>query len=185
MKTMRKFLLLLIVAFGLLITTQVVRAASLTLDKIGTTAVTTQTLTSWTYQGTNPVFEGTASASAQVAIKIADNSYTSQADASGNWVYTPTTLTTTGSYPIEITAGADRIAFTLAITASSAATGSTVSAETKGGVEYPDTLPQTGTFTTALLLVLGGGIFIAAGMFLYWKLVPHLLFETSSDPREQ
>ncbi|MEX0895807.1 MAG: LPXTG cell wall anchor domain-containing protein [Patescibacteria group bacterium] len=183
---MRKFLLLFVIGLSLVLTTQIVRAATLTLDKIGVTSTSGQIFTLWTYEGTNPRFEGTASASAQVAIKISQISETTQADASGNWTYDPTTLTEAGDYPIQITSGADTIAFTLTIAESSSTdSGSTVSAETKGGVEYPETLPQTSTFSTTLMLVLGGGIFIAAGMFLYWKLIPQLLFETASGAKEQ
>lgn len=187
---MRKLILLLFVGLSLTVTAQVVRAATLTLDKIGTSSTAGQVFTQWTYTGANPRFEGTADPSAVVSVRIADQTFTSTADTTGSWTYTPTTLDESGNYPIVLTSAEDIISFNLTIdldatstsTASATTTGST---DTKGGIDYPETLPQTGTMTTMALLIVGGATFIIAGVFLYWKLIPQLVFESASETEEQ
>jgi len=184
MKSLIAFLMVGVVALYM---AQVVSAAGLAVTKIGT-STTPATFTQWTYSGLNPVFEGTALADADVEIKINETTFTAKANDVGVWTFTPTTLSSAATYPIVITSENETKSFSLTITstssaaATSSATGSTTSATTKGGVDYPDELPQTGATSTAIALVLGGLTFIGAGTFLYWRLIPHLVFETRSQP---
>lgn len=187
MTVMKHALLTLSIGIVFLAAAVTVSAASLAVTKIGSTT-TPASFTQWTYTAANPTLEGTATASATVNIKIADQDFSTTANTTGTWMYTPTTLGQTGSYPVVITSGSETKSFTLNISlssTSSSSTTSTASATTKGGVEYPDTLPQTGVFSTTLLLVLGGITFIGAGAFLYWRLIPQLVFETTSQTEEE
>lgn len=133
-----------------------------TLDKIGTSTVTSQTFTYWTYYGQNPAFEGTASPSATVTVGIDDNTYSVTTGQDGSWRYVPSTLTG-GTYAIDISGDNQSSTFTLFI--------STQSAETKGGTTptatvSATTLPQTGAFEMTLALVAAGLASIGAGVVL-------------------
>lgn len=152
---------------------------ALTLNKIGTTTVTSSSITSWYYQGSNPVFSGTADPSAAVSISISGVTNSTTADSSGAWTYTPTTLGQTGVYPIVLSSGSQTMSFNLDITSASS-TASALST-TKGGtmsgsVEMPDTLPQSGGSTQTIAVIVAGLLLVTGGMLFYWKVVPRLLF---------
>lgn len=149
-----------------------VAAATLTLQNIGASSVGGQHISSWTYTGSaNPVFSGTADPDAAVTIAIDDASGSATADSTGNWSYTPTTLTTEGTHQVTITSGDQTLAFTLALSPSMAATGgsaaddATISGTTKGGV---DELPVSGGLEDTLKLVGVGLYLIVMGGVSWW-----------------
>ncbi len=142
-----------------------VKAATLELEKIGT-ANFSPGATTWTYYGTNPIFQGTASPSAAVSLSVNSAAEASAtADTAGNWSLTPTSLSMVGSYNILISSGAENVAFTLNIASATTTTDATASATpvgtTSGNIDYPETLPETGSHDLLLLFGLGGVLLIA------------------------
>lgn len=179
---MKRFLLPVFTAIFLL-SQSVALVAALTLDKIGSTTVTGN-ISSWTYTGTNPIFSGTTDPSASVSISINGSAQSVTADGAGSWSFQPTTLSTAGSYPIIITSGSETKSFTLAIgttSTTSTDTTTTTTSTTSGQPALPDELPQTGTAQETVLLLAGGFGLMSAGVLFYWKVVPKLLFDESSE----
>lgn len=186
-----KQVLLTVLVVTLLFSQSISRALALTLETIGVSNVGGSSISSWTYQGSNPTFTGTADASATVTVTINNSDATATADASGNWTYTPTTLTSTGTYPVTISSGTESISFTLDLTvqdttSTTATSSSTTTTTTKGGTStasgnlvMPDELPQTGAFEQTVLLLGGGFGLVLLGVMFYWKIVPRLLFDES------
>lgn len=153
-------------------------AAAMTLDSIGVSSIGGRRISSWTYSGKNPALVGTTDPSSTVTVTIAGTDYTATADASGNWSYLPTTLTTTGTYPITLASGSDTLSFTLDLTvASGSATTTAKGGTTSGELVLPDELPQTGSLQQTVLLMGTGLGLTVAGILFYWKVVPKLLFE--------
>ena len=179
---MKKSILLLIVcllSFGL----SAGQALAMTLESIGVSTVGGITISSWTYQGTNPVIVGTADPGATVTVTIDGTAAAATADDAGDWSYTPTTLTTSGSYPITIASGTESMSFTLALTTNSTSTTTTTSSSStsSAGVTLPEELPQTGSFGQTLVLAGSGLALVLAGVLFYWKVVPKLLFEEVTE----
>lgn len=185
MKRMKQALSALVITLILLSQTAGVVLA-LSLESIGNSSVAGRKISSWYYQGSNPTFSGTADPSATVTIDISGTSGTATADSAGSWSYKPTTLTTTGMYPITITSGANSLAFNLDITASSSSgSTSTKGGSTSGSLNLPDELPKTGSFEQTLLLMGTGLGLVLAGALFYWKVVPKLLFEDGAVSEDE
>lgn len=191
---------LVLVVLVILFASAVGQALALTIDTIGTTEVPDGTTTSWYYTGSNPTFTGTAAPSAAVTINIDDASFTTTANSSGAWTYTPTILNESVTYLIELTSGTDSISFDLDITAadsdtdtstaSSSLSSSTSILSSKGGtvsgsVELPDSLPQSGNFRETIGVISAGIVLMVGGMLFYWKVVPRLLFTDDQEESQQ
>lgn len=146
---------LFLVSLALLMSVGVALAASLAVTSIGGVAVT-GTLTSFETTDTTPGMVGTAAADATVDITIDDLIVAATADSSGDWSYTPTSLTY-GAHSVAIASNLETLSFTLTVSSSSTdATSST----SKGGVSTTSAeLPASGTVENTILI-------IAAGMFL-------------------
>lgn len=114
------------------------------------------------YTNGNSYFNGTAAASAQVAVTIDDISTTATADASGNWTHSFSLES--GDHSVTLTSGGETYSFTLTIGSMSAdtTTTSTDSAETTE-------LPDSGV-TTPTALLLGAATFLLLAPFLFGKL---------------
>lgn len=153
-------------------------AAAVTLDSIGVSSVGGRRISSWTYQGKNPVFKGTTDPSGSVILTIDGSDNTVTADAAGAWTFAPTSLATTGTYPITIVSGTDTLTFTLDLTVSSTSTTAATST-TSGELVLPDELPQTGSFQQTAVLIGSGLGLMLTGILFYWKVVPKLLFDES------
>lgn len=167
----RIFSVLLILLMGTFaVNVKTVAAASLTLQEIGASTVGGRHISSWTYMGSNPILTGTADPDAVVAISIDGTATTATADSTGNWSYTPTTLTGEGTFQITITSGDQTISFTLALSPYSGG-GSTASDSgvSKGGVTT-DELPLSGGLADTLKLV-GLGIGLVAMGFMSWWII--------------
>lgn len=176
-----KRLLFSVLTASLILSQAATVASALTLESIGASTVGGQSISSWTYQGSNPIFRGTAAPSATVTIDIAGTTATATADASGNWSYTPTNLASSGDYVVTITEGSETETFTLTMTTTSQSTTTTTSTSTSSGsVVLPDELPQTGTAEETALLIGGGLGSMLIGVLFYWKVVPKLLLEEES-----
>jgi len=131
---------------------------ALTLDSIGGVPVTGGNPgAEWDATGKNPVFKGTATANSTVRISFESKPFTTTADSSGNWTYTPTILVDDSDYHAFITddVTTSPLSFVIHLNVSGTTT-------TKGG----ETLPETGAVEDTLLL-LGGGIVLMLGG---WKL---------------
>ncbi len=157
---MKRFLPILLGVF-LFLGVQQVKAATLTLTSIGSSDTTGQTFTSWTYTDINPLFTGTATPSSTVTITIAGAPSSTTSGETGVWTYQPTTITEEGSYQIAITSGSENIQFILTID-DGVATTTTKGATEAGGVELPETLPQSGS-NDAFLFLGGGLLMLVAG----------------------
>ncbi len=142
-----------------------VAAAAFTLQKIGASDVGGRRISSWTYMGSNPAFSGTADPITTVTITINGTAATATADATGNWSYTPTTLTGEGTHQVTIASGDQTVAFTLGLSPYSGGTGATLSATTKGGV---DELPLSGGLSQTLSLISIGLVLVAMGFASRW-----------------
>lgn len=133
-------------------------AAELLLEKIGTTDVSGQTFTSWTYYGLNPSFAGTADPAESIIVSIdgAETATTSGTD--GAWMVSPTGLTAYGIYEVDVNTETDNILFSLTLASSSATT--------KGGTDTSTdsaatSLPTSG-FSDLFIFAGLGTLFIAA-----------------------
>lgn len=158
---MKHLLPVIIASLFFAVVTQV-SAATLVLEQIGTSLYTTGA-TTWTYYGTNPVLQGSASPSAVVSLTIdgVQNS-SATADTSGDWSMNTTTLDSVGSYELNLNSGADNILFTLSI-ASSSSTAGTKGGTDSGDLVLPGELPATGSEDILLLLGIGG-LMLTAGV---------------------
>ncbi|HEX9817727.1 MAG TPA: hypothetical protein VGA89_02450 [Patescibacteria group bacterium] len=164
--------ILIAVVFALIISVNVVLAASLAVTSIGGVAVT-GTLTSFTTTKTSPTMIGTATNDATVDIKIDDLTVAVTADADGDWSYTPTSLTVT-SHAVEITSNLETVSFTLVIDDGTTTTSTTSTTTTKGGTSTTSgELPQAGSATNTFLIVTAGMFLIGTGI------VAHQVLPTS------
>lgn len=184
---MKRVLLSSFVAL-LLLSQSAVIAAALSLNTIGVSTVGGTSIASWSYQGSNPTFVGMADPSASVTISIGGTTNTVTADGTGSWTYVPTTLTSSGAYPITLTSGSESMTFTLNLTSVSGSVTSTASSSvstTSGELVLPEELPQTGMAQETMLLLGGGLGLVMMGVLFYWKVVPKLLFEESQADESQ
>lgn len=112
----------------------------------------------WWYTGQNLVLKGTATASTQVTVTIDSTANNVTADASGNWTFTPTTLTT-GDHQLVIASGATSYSFTLTIGSSVPETA------TSGGTATSEAIPVTGGLGPTIGLVIGGLVLVLGGSY--------------------
>jgi hypothetical protein len=126
------------------------KAEAFNLTSVGSSNVTSQTITTLSAVGSKPVFRGTTDPSGAIIVTIDGTGTQVNADSAGSWVLTPTTDLSVGNHIISITDGLNTMNFTL-----------TLSAATQ------KSLPQTGTTeTTVLLFVLGGMMIFVGRKFL-------------------
>lgn len=160
MNKLAHLLLLLPITFVFLLAS-IEPVSALELQSIGSSAVTNQNLTQWWYTAENPRLVGTAAANSSVTITIDSVANTVTADASGNWSYQPSTLTT-GDHTVTITGDGETRNFTIHI----GSTAPTPSTETKGASGSAQTLPQSGSVTTTLAMIGSGVVLMIAGLKL-------------------
>ncbi len=132
-------------------------ALALQLMTIGSSTVSSQTLSEWWYTSPNPTLTGTAAASSIVTITIDGTPSTVTADASGNWTYQPTLLTT-GDHQVTIVGDGQTLTFTIHIGQTVPSTTTTASSSA--------TLPVSGSGTQTLLLLGVGGLVLVTGLKL-------------------
>lgn len=122
------------------------KVEAFTLNSVGSSNVTSQTITSLSAVGSRPVFRGTTDPSGAIIVTIDGTGIQINADSAGSWVLTPTTDLSVGNHSISITDGLNTMNFTL-----------TLSAATQRS------LPQTGTTEATILLFILGGMMIFVG----------------------
>lgn len=163
---LRKNLLMiwLLVAF-LFSAVKIAQAASLILTKIGVLSTVGVDYSVVTYSGGIPTFEGTATPSSQVLIKIKTSTdATTAASPSGAWSFTPGVLDK-GNSVVVITSGVESLSLTLIYNATPSAT------PTATPTAVPTELPASGVWEY-YLPVLGGGLLILFfGKYLKDKMV--------------
>ena len=137
-----------------------VKAATLSVDKIGTDTVTGKTFTSWTHYGLNPSIAGTASASASVLVSVDGAQTATTSGTDGAWMVKPVALNSYGSYEISITSQAESVLFSLTL-ASASGTTTTTKGGTTSTQSAATTLPESG-FSDMVIFVALGGLFIAS-----------------------
>lgn len=146
------FLFVLFIAFFIILGNKKVEAA-FTLTSIGTSTISSQTITTWSYASLRPTFRGTTGPSGSITITIDSVAVLVSADSAGSWVYTPAADLTVGSHTVSITDGLTTMNFTLSLTAPTTST-----------------LPKTGGISTTIYLITGGlGMFLAGRKFLLAK----------------
>ncbi len=176
---MLKFLPALLAFFVLLFSVQPVFAANLNIVSIGGVETGGTVPTSWTHEGTNPPFIGTASPSASIQVSIDGLIYTAAASSTGAWLYTPVSLTTSGAHEVVISSGTENLIFTLTIAgvgvggASSTVSASTTTSTTSAQPSMPSELPSTGAPSLFWLSI--SGLFLSGiGVVGYTKLHAYL-----------
>lgn len=158
MKTLLSVVTTLSLTLSLLLTSTVAQA--LTLDMIGASTPTDGNPgTEWWYTGENPTLGGTAEPNTTVNIVINGVADATTADTSGDWTYTPTTLTM-GEHSVSITADGQTIAFSINIGETQPTTTTTTATESA------ETLPVSGTTEITLLMIFVGGALVVGG----WRL---------------
>jgi hypothetical protein len=90
----------------------VAHAGNNILTKIGTMDLAGNAYAEWWYTSENPMLGGVAAADSAVTVGIDGTDSEVTADSSGNWTYTPTTLTS-GDHTMVITTGGETYSFTL------------------------------------------------------------------------
>jgi hypothetical protein len=163
MKKIAQILATLLLA--LLLSINVVLAASLAVTSIGGVAVS-GTLTSFTTTQTSPTLIGTAANDATVDIKIDDLTVAVTAGATGDWSYTPINLTN-GSHAVEISSNLETLSFTLTVDDGTTTT-STESTTSKGGVSTTSgELPAAGGTANTFILITAGVFLIGSGIVVH------------------
>lgn len=153
MKLSKYKLVIWLLALFLLSAVKVVWAASLVLTKIGVLSTVGVDYSIVTYTGGIPTFEGTATPSSQVLIRIKTSTdATTAASPSGAWSFTPGVLDK-GSSAVVITSGVESLSLTLIYNATASATPSATP------TAVPTELPATGVWEY-YLPVLGGGLLV-------------------------
>jgi hypothetical protein len=129
-------------------------AATFSLTKIGSLDTQGKQYSQWWYTGSNPKLVGTADANAQVTIAIDTQSNTATADASENWSYVSSTLST-GDHKMVLTSGAQSYSFTLTIGSNAPASTSSNSTTTSTNTSSTtNQLPVTGSVIGLIFLVI-------------------------------
>ena len=141
------------------------QAATFSLTKIGSLDTQGKQYSQWWYTGSNPKLVGTADASAQVTITIDTQSNTATADASGNWSYISSTLST-GDHKIVLASSTQSYSFTLTIGSNVPATTTSNSSTTSTTGTPTSQLPVTGSVVGLIFLSIIAAIGIIFG-FVY------------------
>lgn len=116
----------------------------------------------WWYSTENPSLSGITTAGDSVSVTIDGTAGSATVDGSGNWSYSPTSLTA-GDHTVAITGGAGSMSFTLHI-------GSSIPTN----VTAPSTsdMPVAGVIDNTLALWLVGGLLLVLGVFVIPNQLP-------------
>jgi Big-like domain-containing protein len=131
-------------------------ASGFQLQYIGGLDTQGATYSEWWYSTENPSLSGITTAGDSVSVTIDGTANSATVDASGNWSYSPSTLTA-GDHTVAITGSAGSLSFTLHI-------GSTIPAN----VTAPSAsdMPVAGIIDSTLALWLVGGLLLTLGLFV-------------------
>ena len=151
---MLKLLLVVLSSFFLSVTSVV--ASGFQLKAIGALDVTGAVSKEWWYSNVNPRLSGITTVGSAVTVKIDSVDYSATVDASGNWTYSPTTLTN-GDHTVAISSTAGSQSFTLHVGTVPATVTAPVTSST----------PVVGTREVTLALWLGAGVLLVSGILLY------------------
>lgn len=148
---------------ALFIFTGVVLAQELALTRIGVLSTVDVDYSNVVYSGAIPTFEGTASPSSVVYIKIKSSTdATTAASPSGVWQFTPGVLDA-GVSAIQITSGSESLAFFLTFNATPSATPTPT--------PIPTELPDAGVWEYYLPIIGMGLTVFFFGKFLKGKMM--------------
>lgn len=151
---MKKYISLLLLSLGFLFSVSAVLAYDLTLTSVGSVSTLGTNYSLVDYKGDIPKLTGTASPSAEVAIKIKTLLSHTTASISGVWQFTPTALDQ-GDNLIVLSSGVQSVSFTLRFNATASATLS----GTPAVVADESELLETGIWDYYLLiLAIGVGV---------------------------
>lgn len=136
----------LLTLFSALVFSASVYAGTLQLTNIGAVATGGKMYTEWWYTNVNPKLTGQASSNAEVTVKIDETEDKVNADGSGAWSFSPTTLNE-GDHNVSITAESETYAFVLHI-------GSDVPTQESTTQESTSSVPETGSNQIAYLIAI-------------------------------
>lgn len=131
-------------------------ASGFQLKAIGALDVTGAVSKEWWYSNANPRLSGITPAGSTVTVKIDSVDYSATVDGSGNWTYSPTTLSD-GDHAVVISSSAGSQTFTLHI-------GSVPATVTAPMIS---STPVVGTREVTLTIWLGAGVLLVSGILLY------------------
>ena len=155
----------LFIGLGVFALAGVVWAQDLTLTRIGVLSTVGVDYSIVNYSGSIPTFEGTASPSAQVLIRIKTSTdATVAASPSGIWKFTPGVLDA-GSSTVEISSGLQSLSFALVFNATPSAT------PTATPTPIPDELPASGVWEYYLPAIGMGVVVLISGKKLKDKMM--------------
>ena len=154
----KKYIKFSIALFFLVFAFRSTFASTLTLTKIGALDLGGKTYKEWWYTEVNPTFYGMSANGSTVSIKIGEQTFTTTANATGNWSY-PATMAK-GDYAIAISSGAESLSFTLHL-------GQTMPDSTSQTSTSATGTPSTG-FNQFLGITFGVGIILLA-TYLYFS----------------
>lgn len=125
-----------------------VLASGFFLKSIGSVDTGGQQISHWWYTSTNPVFNGEATAGAEVTADIDGKVSKVTADSAGVWSYSATDLAA-GDHEVTFTSGGSTIKFTLTLGTENVDWNAV-------GSGSAETLPTAGTYIPTMLLLIGG-----------------------------
>lgn len=152
---MNKALLFFIAVLGVFIFAKNVFAYDLTLTSVGSVSTLGTDYSLIEYTGGIPTLKGTASPSAEVAVKIDTVLSQTIASTSGEWEFVPTSLNQ-GDNAVVLTSGLQTVSFVIRF-------NSTASGEVVTPLNLPDesSLPDAGVWEYYLIPIIGGlGVFV-------------------------
>lgn len=131
-------------------------AGGFNMTSIGEVNTSGRQISQWWYTSGNPTFRGEAASGAEIIYEIDGTALQINADSSGNWVFTPQNLLSTGDNNIVIKSGGSEIKFVLTIGTENVNWGTVEKGQ--GGV-----LPAAGnSWPTMMLITVGGGMVVLA-----------------------
>jgi len=162
---MMKRLIYIVWGVLMLVSVSTVFALDLSLTRVGVLSTVGVDYTNITYLGTIPTFEGVASPSSTVYIRIKTSTdSTVAASPSGAWQFTPSVLDL-GNSSVLITSGLQSLSFTINFNATPSAT------PTATPTAIPTELPASGVWEYYLPIIGMGIIVFFFGKFLKNKML--------------
>ena len=161
MLMLKKAIFLLILVSAILLSSASARAGTLQLINIGTVVTGGKMYTEWWYTDVNPRLAGQASPDTEVTIKIGDSENKVNADGSGAWSFSPTTLDV-GDHNVSIISGGETYVFVLHI--GSDVPANILSPSTEPTQESTGSVPETGSNQIGYLF---GIVILTTSAYLY------------------
>ncbi len=158
---MKFFKTLTLLALFFLLSAPQAFASGFNLKSIGGVNTDGKLYSQWYHTSLQPTFTGEAPADSTVTINIDGTDYTTTADSSGSWSWTPSSALSGGDHSVTLTNNESTISFTLTLG------NENINWDSVGsGTATDSSLPTVGvTFPTIMLLTSG----VAISLFFFTK----------------